>query len=104
MAMLVNYWQRRDSADRDAFARAAVNYCRAVRAHEGVRGSRYYWFHPDTVVQLTDGESLEVFDQPPTAEQAKALFALDDLARMIRTERWADARQGEETYRMAQSG
>jgi hypothetical protein len=99
--MLVSRWERRDSADRDALGRAALDLCRVNRANAGVRSARFFWGSTDHVVFLTEAESAEVFDRPATPEQARAAFALSDLARPVSTERWADARAGEDTFHRA---
>ena len=102
MAMLVSYWERRDNADRERFGRAALDYCRAVRGQGGVRSARFYWLNPETLVLALDVESLEIGDRLRTPEVAQAGFALADLARPTRMERWGDAGRGEELYRMSQ--
>lgn len=100
MAMLVSWWERRDSADRNAFGKAALDFCRATRVRPGMRSSRFYWLNADTVVVANDGE-MESFDGPPSPEQAKALFALSDLGRQTAMQRWGDAGAGEQVYRSA---
>jgi len=102
MPMTVTYWERRDNADRDSFAKAALNVCRASRSRPGIRSSRFYWLNNDNLVLQTEVDSLDIFNGPPPPEVAKALFALSDQARTIRMERWVDAGQGEQTYRQAQ--
>ncbi|HLZ71797.1 MAG TPA: hypothetical protein VKV26_17990 [Dehalococcoidia bacterium] len=101
--MLVTYWERCDNADRDTFARAALNLCRAQRTQHGIRNSRFYWFGIDTLVVQTDAESLDVFNSPPPPEASTAVFALSDQAHQIRMERWQDAAVGEQSYRNAQA-
>jgi hypothetical protein len=101
MPILVGRWERRDNADRNALGRAALDVCRANRAADGVRGSRFFWASTDHIVTMTEAESAQVFDQPATADQARAAFALSDLARPVSTERWADPRAGEDTFHRA---
>ena len=101
MAMQVSWWERRHSADRDLQGRAALDYCRAARGQEGVRGARFYWLSPDTLVVAEDVESLDVPSTSMTPEQARTLFVLADLARQTRQERWQDPGQGEAFYRLA---
>jgi hypothetical protein len=101
MAMQVTYWERRDQADRDAVGRAALVYCRAARGQEGVREARFYWLGPDTLVVAEDVESLDVPSTSVTPDQARALFALADLARRTGQERWQDPGRGEAFYRLA---
>lgn len=101
MAIQVGHWERRDSADREALARAALDLCRANRAAKGMRGSRFYWMGADTIVIQSDAESFEVFDKPASPETARAVFVLADLARPAGGERWSEPRLGEEIYRLA---
>ena len=49
MTLFVSKLQRRDAADRDALGRAIPNACRADKAIEGVRSTRFYWVNPDEV-------------------------------------------------------
>lgn len=101
MPLSISRWERRDNSDRDAFARAALDLCRAWRAEDGVRGARFYWASADTLVTMLDAESPEVFDRQPNAMRGRALFALSDLARNLGNERWGDARTGEEAFHIA---
>ena len=101
MAMQVSWWERRDSADRDALGHAALAYCRAARAQPGVRSARFYWLGPDTLVLVEDVESLDIPAEAFQADQARTLFALADLAQRTRAERWQDPGQGEAFYRLA---
>ena len=101
MAMQVSWWERRDHADRDALGHAALAHCRALREVEGMRSARFYWLGPDTLVLVEDVESLDVPSTALTADQAHTLFALADMARRTRQERWQDAGRGEAFYRLA---
>ncbi|MBW1711077.1 MAG: hypothetical protein JRJ73_14555 [Deltaproteobacteria bacterium] len=56
-------WERRDGADRVDLGNAALAWCRAARAVEGVHSSKFYWYGPDTIVFLTEGETV-TFDAP----------------------------------------
>ncbi len=101
MAIIVNHWQRRDSAGIEEFGNAAYEVCRAERAIEGVSSSRFYWLNSDTIVIQDEAESFEVFDRPGTPELGKAIFAFSDIARPLSTERWQEPRAGTEIYRRA---
>ena len=101
MAILIDRWERRDNADRNALGTAALDLCRAVRAAEGTRSARFYWNGPDAIALLWDAESAEVFDRPPTQPAARAVFALADLARNTGSERWSEPGRAQETYRLA---
>jgi phenylalanine-4-hydroxylase len=104
MTMQVSYWERRDSADRESFGRAALNFCRATRVAPGIRSARFYWHSVDTVVVQTDAESPEALDGLlMISEVGAAVYALSDQARHVRFERWAEAGVGEQNYRRAQA-
>jgi hypothetical protein len=101
MAMEVSWWERRDQADRDQMGGAALAHCRALRDTPGMRSARFYWVGPDTMVLVEDVESLDVPSEELEAEQSRTFFALADLARQTRRERWQDPAQGEMFYRIA---
>ena len=101
MAIQIGHWERRDGADREKLAMAALDLCRANRAVDGMRSVRFYWTGPDNIVLQSDAESFEVFDRPFGADSARAAFALSDLARATGSERWTDPRAGENVYRTA---
>jgi len=101
MAILISRYERRDSADRDTMARAALDVCRANRAADGMRSARFYWINSDTLALMFDAESAEAFDRPPSPDQARTGFALADLARNVGIERWIDAGVGEQAHRAA---
>jgi hypothetical protein len=101
MPIGVTRWERRDGADRNRFALAALDYCRAWRATAGIRSSRFYWADVDTLVVLTDGHSFDILDLPQTPELAKALFSLSAVGRPAGSERWTEAAAGEATFRLS---
>jgi hypothetical protein len=100
MAIIVDHFQRREGADPGAFGIAAYEYCRAARSNLGMQSCRYYWVNLDLIVIHSEAESFEVWDRPPTPEAARASFALQDLARIVQTERWQEPRAAEEGYRL----
>ena len=101
----VGRFERFPTADRNALAMAALEWCRAAREHDGVNDSRFYWIDPNEIAVVTDaepgawgsGSRAEL-----SARAAKAVFALADLARNTGTEAWADARSGAEMFDRAQ--
>lgn len=103
--MHVGKYERYSSADRNALALAALEWCRAARESDGVNDSRFYWVDPNEIVVVTDaepgawgpGSGAEI-----SARAATAVFALADLARNTSTETWADARAGAEMFGRAQ--
>lgn len=99
-AVTVSHWERRDATDRADLAQAAFNLCRAMR-QQGATSSRFFWLGADTVVVLSEADSIAVFDEEPKPDLASALFALADLARGTSHERLMDPRSGERAYRTA---
>jgi hypothetical protein len=101
----VGKFERYPSADRNALAMAALEWCRSAREHDGVNDSRFYWIDPNEIAVITDaepgawgpGSGIEL-----SARAAKAIFGLADLARNTSTETWADARSGAEMSSRAQ--
>ena len=101
MAIIVNYWQRRDGTTIEALGNAAYEMCRAERGVEGIGSSKFYWVNSDTIVIQSQAESFEAFDRTGTPELGKANFALSDIARPASTERWQEPRAATELYRRA---
>ncbi len=89
--------ERRDGADRDEFAKAALNFCRAVRGLQGVEECRYYWKPFDVIVILAEGASANAWNTDSVA-LAKASFDLFDVGRSLGYEQWLDARSGQEIF------
>jgi len=100
MAAALTRWERRDGADRQEMAMAAIALCRASRA-SGAKASRFFWTTSDSIVTLTEADSPAFFEREPDADTAKAVFALSDLARSGSQERWIDPRDGQSAYRTA---
>lgn len=100
MGMSVAYWERRDSADREALGQAALDVCRAQKLMDGVEDSRFYWLDPDKIV--VQARTSKVVDWGrPDPKLAAGFFRLADLARQIRIEEWMDPAMGEDNYRRA---
>ena len=106
MPLHVTKYERYQNADRNDLALAALEFCRAARESEGVTSSRFFWIDPNEIAILTEaepgawgtGSAIQ-----PSRRAASAVFALADLTRNTVNEVWADARAGEETYKLAQS-
>ena len=106
MPLHVAKYERRDSADRNDLGLAALEACRGARETAGVISSRFYWINPDEIAIITDAEPGawgQGSGNTPQPRAMKALFALADLAKNTSLEVWADARSGEETYKITQS-
>jgi len=78
----------------------------STRNSGGDQQPRGYWVNPNEIAILTDAEPGAWGPgsaNAPDPRNAKALFALSDLARQTVTESWVDARAGEEAYKTRQS-
>lgn len=89
--------ERRDGANRDDLANAALAFCRTVRALDGVDDCRYHWKPYDTIVVMAEAESATAWNVA-SGDFAQAAFDLFDLGRAVGYEEWLDARSGQETY------
>lgn len=106
MPLHVAKYERRDGTDRNDLALAALEACRSARETAGVANSRFFWVNPDEIAILTDAEPGawgQGSGNAPQPRAMKALFDLADLARNTSLETWADARSGEETYKVSKS-
>jgi hypothetical protein len=97
----VSHWTRRDDAERALLGQGALDVCKALRAADSVEDARFYWAGPDTVVLQVTTAGADPLMQPPSADAARQLFALADLAHRTGFEMWIDPRQGMEQYAMA---
>jgi hypothetical protein len=99
MTINVTHFERRDAADREDLGKTAFALTQALKAGDGVNSARFYWADADTIAIMVDTDTQS--DTPPSADAARAMFALSDLARQTRNERWLDPGTGERTYRSA---
>lgn len=97
----VSHWTRRDAADRAMLGQVTFDVCKALRASGAVDDARFYWAAPDTVVLQVSADSAEPLMNPPSADAARHLFALADLAHRDNFEQWIDPRTGMENYELA---
>ena len=106
MPLHVAKYERRDNTDRNDLAYAAIEACRSARETPGVLSSRFFWVNPDEIAILTDAEPGawgQGSGNAPQPRSMKAMFSLADLAKNTSSEIWADARSGEETFKVSQS-
>jgi hypothetical protein len=99
MAVMVAHWERRDTADLEDLANAALAYCRAARARNGVSSSRFFWMSPDQIVIQTEADTPQAFNELLDADTGKTFYALSELARSAAVERWMEPRTAEAAYR-----
>lgn len=95
---------RRPGADRDAFAKAALNVCRALKGtNEKVRSSRFYWGNWNTIALVTEGEPGWMDWRPPEQDTpvVKAFAGLFELADQTYLRDAGDAGTGQRAYEVA---
>ena len=79
MPLHVAKYQRFQSADRNALGLAALEFCRAARAADGVNNSRYFWIDPNEIAILTEADPGAWGNgsaSQPSPRAAAAVFAL----------------------------
>ncbi len=103
MAVGIQRWERRDGADRNEFALAALAYCKAVRTQRGVEDARFYWTGIDALAVLSTLSEPEAWSRPLAEGAAKATFALADLGHQTGSELWLDAQDGQAAWEAAQA-
>ena len=84
---------------------AALEVCRTARESDGVNSALFYWVDPNEIAILIDADQGAWGPgsaATPTHRAMAAFFELADLARNTLSETWADAKAGEETYKLAQ--
>ena len=103
MPIQLRIWERRDGADRREIGNTALAMCRIIRRGDGITSSKFYWYGPDRVVMLTEGEAaaLDTLGPASLEDYDRAVFELADMARIIMDWRLVDPRAGEESYRLA---
>ncbi len=94
-------YERRDNTDRVAFGNAALAYCRAFRAIEGVTSAKFYWLYANSIVFIAEGERDVLDKLADNDDWDRALFEVEDMARRVQTMRLSDPRTGQETYQRA---
>ena len=100
MPIQLTVLERRDNVNRDVLGNSALAMCRSIRSRDGIRSSRFYWYGPDTVVILTEGEAAAL-NAPVDEAYAHARFELADLAKMTMNWRLVEPKTGVEAYRLA---
>jgi hypothetical protein len=101
MSMLVlSTFERRDQADRNDLALAALQLCRVQRSRDEVTSAKFYWQSWDTVVIAVDCDSFAM-DGKPSPDLAKAQSGISNLATMTDFTILQDAGIGQEAYEVA---
>jgi len=98
-AISITTFARRDQTDRADLHGAALAATRALRAQEGVIGSRFFWdAQGDAVVIITEYDSMERLNTRPSTAAMAALYRLADLGRPAGSSRLTDARDAASAY------
>ncbi len=90
-------FERYPATDRNAFARAALQYCRLARTEPKVQSARYYRADGGNTIGLVIEGQPGCFDYnpEPAPELLAATFAISDMATQRSIETWGDAGAGE---------
>ncbi len=103
MPIQLSKYQRFPETDRNDFGLAALQFCRSTRANPKVQSAEYFWADGGNTIGLLIRGEDGVFDFNPTPDPNyfKAAFGLNDLAVMISTETWLDAKGGQDNWEQA---
>ncbi len=103
MPLRITTIERYPTADRNEFARAALQFCRESRVQSKIRMARYYWADTgNTIGIVVEGEPGCFDDDPqPDPDLLKAAFTLHDLGSRKLLETWGDAGPGERAWEQA---
>jgi len=101
MAMGIQVWQRKDGADRNDLALAAIQVCRVLRGHDDISSSKLFWQGWNTIAIVSEGENTMWDFKGPDADMAKATAGLADLADIVTGYQLGEARMGQENYEAA---
>src|SRR5438094_107080 len=89
-------FERYPTTNRDAFARAMLQYGRLARTQPKMQAARYFWVDGgNTIGLLLEGQpGCFDYNLEPDPELVKAGFALADMATLRSNETWTDAGAG----------
>lgn len=97
-------WHRKDGADRNDLAFAALQVCRVLRGRDDVHSSRLFWQGWNDLAIVTEGEpTMRNSDGTPEPAMAKAARELSDLADIAESYFMAEANLGHDAYKAADS-
>ena len=94
-------YERRDNTDRVAFGNAALAFCRAFRAIEGVTSAKFYWYYANSIVFIVEGERDALDKIGDNDDFGRAFFEINDMGRLVQMMRLSDPRTLQETYQRA---
>lgn len=104
MTIQITMWHRKDAADRNDLAFAALQVCRVLRGHDDVESSRLFWQGWNDLAIITEGAPSIIGNSGnPDPPMAKATRELADLADPVQQYQMAEAKQGQEAHQAADS-
>jgi len=103
MPIQLYVFERRDDVVAEALENVALDVCRNLRAREGIHSSRFYWHGSDSVVILTEGETVAL-DARADRNLARAAFVLAVLARTTMNWRLDEPRASEKLVHLTEVG
>ena len=98
MTIAVQKWTRRSDADREEFAMAALEYCKALKKEPGVQDARFYCPLMDTAAVLAYLDSPDMWNRMLGPHAAEAAFRMSDLGRETSNEVWFEARAAQDMW------
>lgn len=104
MPMQITMWHRKDVADRNDLAFAALQVCRVLRGQDDVENSRLFWQGWNDIAIVTEGEpSMRSQESGPEPAMAKATRELADLADPVQQFWLGEAKRAFSAYEAAES-
>lgn len=104
MPLEFTMWHRKDGADRNDLAFAALQVCRVLRGRDDVHSSRLFWQGWNDLAIVTEGEpTMRNGDGTPEPAMAKATRELSDLADIAESYFMGEANRGQDAYKAADS-
>jgi len=98
--LIIETYERRDIADRNELALAALQLCRTLRAQDSVKSAKFYWEDWDRLAVVTERDTWNM-DGNPIPEAAKASSGLANLAQRVEFRLLAEAAIGQQAYERA---
>ncbi len=104
MPMNFTTYHRKDAADRNDLAFAALQVCRVLRGRDDVESSRLFWQGWNDIAIVTEGEpSMRDTQDDPDPAMAKATRELFDLADPTQNLWLGEAKRAYGAYEAAES-
>ena len=101
MALGITLWRRKDGADRNELALAALQVCRVWRSRDDISSSRLFWRGWNDIAIVTEGDDTMFDFRGTDPDMAKASSGLADLADVVDWYQLGEARQAQQAYEAA---